>query len=55
MGRALHLHTTERFVCTTLEFFNADAKTRENFVFNREACCILAHYRAFCLHNTQVF
>ena len=32
MGRAVNLHTTVRFVCTTLEFFNADAKTCENFV-----------------------
>ena len=31
MGRAVNLHTTARFVCTTRKFFNADAKTCENF------------------------
>ena len=31
MGRGKCQDTTVCFVCTTLEFFNADAKTRENF------------------------
>ena len=31
MDRAKCQDTTVRFVCTTREFFNADAKTCENF------------------------
>ena len=34
IARAKSVHTTERFVCTSSEFFNADAKTRKNFAVN---------------------
>ena len=34
IARAEHFHTTECFVCTSSEFFNADAKTRKNFAVN---------------------
>ncbi len=34
IARAEHFPTTEHFVCTSSEFFNADAKTRKKYAVN---------------------